>query len=322
MKKKIFIALLLIVISLGLGFFIYVPFSLVNTKTYSSNLIVDKENNLLTLKENKEIKILQLSDIQISNFLFAGYAFDIVKTTIKKAKPDMIVLTGDNLTSDSDERLLKKYASFMDSFELPWALVYGNHDYEINVPIERQNELYESYKYSLFKTGDITGYNGNYYYNIKRGNDVVFSLMFMESKLEGFEEAQINWYEQVINSNTSTYGKVIDSMLFFHIPIKELQNAYDAYVANPEIGSGVIHEELSLQTTNNNLFEKAVNLKSTKAFAFGHDHVNNLIIKYQDILFCYSLKTGRTTYYRRNMMGGNLYTINLDNSISVERIYV
>ena len=46
-KLKRFITILLIIISLGLGFLIYVPTSLVNTNTYTSNLIVDKENNLL-----------------------------------------------------------------------------------------------------------------------------------------------------------------------------------------------------------------------------------------------------------------------------------
>ena len=32
----------------------------------------------------------------------------------------------------------------MDSFELPWALIYGNHDYVVKVPIEKQNEVYEN----------------------------------------------------------------------------------------------------------------------------------------------------------------------------------
>ena len=43
-------------------------------------------------------------------------------------------------------------------------------------------------------------------------------------------------------------------------------------------------------------YEKALELKSTKMFVYGHDHINTLVINYNDIMFCYGLKTGRTTY--------------------------
>ena len=318
---KRFITILLIIISLGLGFLIYVPTSLINTNTYTSNLIVDKENNLLKTKENKEIKILQLTDIQVSNFLFAGYAFDIVKNTIKKAQPDLLVLTGDNITSKADERLLNKFATFMDSFELPWALIYGNHDYVVKVPIEKQNEVYENTKYGLFKTGNVKDHNGNYYYNIERNNEVIYSLIFTDSKHDGFTIDHITWYEDTINQITTSNNKIIPSILFSHIPPKGLAKAYEAYLKDNSIGYGSMYEDLSLQKTDPGIYEKALELKSTKMFVYGHDHINTLVINYNDIMFCYGLKTGRTTYYNRHMNGGTLYTITLDNTINIKRIY-
>jgi predicted MPP superfamily phosphohydrolase len=320
-KLRKFITILLIIISLGLGFLIYVPTSLVNTHTYTSNLIVDKEHNLLKAKENKEIKILQLTDIQVSNFLFAGYAFDIVKNTIKKAQPDLLVLTGDNITSKADERLLNKFATFMDSFELPWALIYGNHDYVVKVPIEKQNEVYENTKYGLFKTGNVKDHNGNYYYNIERNNEVIYSLIFTDSKYDGFTIDHINWYKDTINQITTSNNKIIPSILFSHIPPKGLAKAYEAYLKDNNIGYGSMNEDLSLQKTDPGIYEKALELKSTKMFVYGHDHINTLVINYNDIMFCYGLKTGRTTYYNRHMNGGTLYTITLDNTINIKRIY-
>ena len=75
-------------------------------------------------------------------------------------------------------------------------------------------------------------------------------------------------------------------MLFFHIPIYELSLAYDQYLINPSVGSGFIKEPLSLQEENVGLFDKIVLLQSSKFIAFGHDHVNTLQIKFNDVMFC------------------------------------
>ena len=63
---------------------------------------------------------------------------------------------------------------------------------------------------------------------------------------------------------------------------------------------------------NEKYFNKALELGSTKAFIFGHDHINNLVLNYKGINLCYGLKSGRTSYYNNEMLGGNLYTITLE----------
>ena len=320
--KKVALALLFIILIAGTIFFLYIPLNIYNSEVFSSNLVIDEDNNLLIAKENKDIKILQLSDVQINNIVEMGYSLDIVKTTIKKANPDLIVLTGDNLNKDATIWYLERFRDFMDSFEIPWALVYGNHDYDANISIETQNQMYESSKYGLFQTGYIEGYNGNYYYNIKRGDEVVYTLIFMDSHQDGFINRHVVWYESTINKITEENGKVIPSMMFFHIPIENLKDAYDAYLIDPSIGSGNKYEDLNVQSTNSNIYSKIKKLGSTKLIAYGHDHINSLMINYDDILFCYGLKTGRTSYYNRFLMGGVLYTIKTDNSLSYEKIYV
>ena len=53
------------------------------------------------------------------------------------------------------------FCDFMDSFGIPWAPVYGNHDNESRKGIDWQNARFEAAPYCLFKKGSTTG-NGNY----------------------------------------------------------------------------------------------------------------------------------------------------------------
>ena len=170
MWKKICIIILSLLILTVISFSIYIGVTTTNTKIYESNLFVDKENNNLKIKNNNDIKILQLTDIQIANYFDTSLAFPTIKKLIKKTKPDLIVLTGDNINNNAKKIHQEKLRDFLDSFEIPWAVVYGNHDYTSKVKIDIQNEVYENSKYCLFQKGNIQNYNGNYYYTITKDN--------------------------------------------------------------------------------------------------------------------------------------------------------
>lgn len=327
MKKIILSVLftLLILLLIGIGFNVHFVSNLIsNDKTYDSCLSIDKENELLIVNKNQKIKILQLSDIQINNYFEVARSFDIAKEAIERTSPDLIVLTGDNLNEMAWGIHLKRLINFMDSFGIPWAPVYGNHDYRVKMlSIKRQNKMFENSKYCLFKKGSVENSNGNYCYNIKKADKLIYSIICMDSKEKGFEPAHLTWYENKINNSKQLNGgNIVPSLVFFHIPIEELQYAYDLYLEKPEVGNGDIGEPLSFQDINIGLYDKAKELGSTKAFIFGHDHVNTLHIKYQDIMFCYGLKTGRTSYYDDEIQGACLYTINEDLSLTTEKIYI
>lgn len=323
MKKIVIISLFSIVLLITtlLSLDLMIAFcSLENDDKYTSSMIIDKDNNLLKTT-NSKIKILQLTDIQISSDFDAGKAFRVAKKIIKKTTPDLIVLTGDNLGNKGKEKHVKRISSFMDSFEIPWALVYGNHDHSSKVTMNIQNQIYNNSKYGLFNANNQKNNSKNYFYNIQKNDEIFYTLLFMDSQEEGFIDDDILWYESTINDVAKQANKIIPSLLFFHIPIPELEQAYDAYKTNSNIGSGKKREDFCVQFENIGLLNKAKELKSTKAFIYGHDHINDLIIEYENILFCYGLKTGRTSYFKTIVQGGNLFTIQEDSSIKVERIY-
>ena len=302
---------------------LFICFFFVNNKIKcKGGLDINKKNNTLIAK-NDEIKILQISDTQFASVEEAPKALDVVQQVVNKSNPDMIVLTGDNISDNSTLKTAQHLVKFMDSFKLPWALVFGNHDYNAVVPPKDLSDLYEDSKYCIYKTGSIENSYGNYTYTIERENRSIYSLIFMDSGKTGFDKKHVDWYENEINKQTlSNNNKVVNSMVFFHIPLEELNSAYDLFLEDSSIGSGVKNEAFCVQSTNVGLFNKAVELGSTKAFVYGHDHINNLVLNYNGIKLCYGLKSGRTSYFYDTMQGGNLYTITENNEIKIDRIYI
>ena len=324
MLKKILLLFFLIILIVLLPKIIYYGnayIQITNIKTYDSNLTVDKENNILYTQTENDIKILQLSDIQIDDYKEAIDPFIKIKQLVKQTLPDLIVLTGDNLDNPAEKKHFEKLVSFMDSFNIPWAPVYGNHDHWTNISISKQNEIFENSENCLFKVGNVLNSNGNYYYTIMNEDTPLYSLIFMDSKESGFTQEHTIWYENTINNINSKYDKNVPSMIFFHIPLPEISEAYEYYKLNPTTGNGDKGESFCTQEENVGMFDKIIELNSTKLMAFGHDHMNTLHMKYKEVMFCYGLKTGLTSYYDENIQGGCLYTIT-NSDILIDRIYV
>ncbi len=299
---------------------VYYVVAVCNFRSYPTTLIVDEDENTLTFTTDN-LRILHLSDVQTANLVESAIAYPMVERVIKETKPDLIVLTGDNISNGSTNAVLNTFISFMDSFEIPWALVFGNHDIRSAVSPIVQCEAYENSEYCLFKKGNIQQRYGNYYYNVKCGEQTIYSLIFMDSADSSFTQEQVGWYRDTINGISAENGYTVPSLTFFHIPIAETEDAHDAYAQDPTIGSGRQVDSVRTQDRSTGFFSVLQELGSTRALFFGHDHRNNTFIDYNGVKFCYATKTSRTVYYERSSLGGNLITIYKDSTFTVERIH-
>ncbi len=285
-----------------------------------SCLTIDKQTHTLIAHE-QEIKILQITDVQFSNYLEETIALKAIQKTVEKADPDLLICTGDNLDNDSKTRHLHSFISYMDGYNAPWALVMGNHDYRSDVPLKEQAKAYEASEYCLFEEGNIEDSYGNYSYTITYQNFPVFSLIFMDSKTDGFEKTHLAWYEKTARS-LKHKGKLLPNFLFYHIPTVETAYAADAYQADEIEGNGEINEKTDHQTTDLPFFDKVVEIGSTKGIFYGHDHLNNAFLHYRGVQLFYGLKTGKNSYHSNRLQGANLITLNVNGEFSVERLYI
>ena len=312
-----------------------------------------KADSDLTYYEN--FRILQLTDIHFglaTNFAEEWVYFDKV---IDEANPDMIVMTGDMFMNASADVVNKLY-NYMDNVKndqnnpIPWTVSFGNHDRQgFYTPqfIEGQ-ATYDQYDNCLYVNPDdnING-NGNHYVNIVSGNDVVWQVYMLDSgsyhskgstyDYEVIEEDQIAWYENVVKeTNKARYGvadfaaltpaQIIPSVAFFHIPLWEYVDAWEAWEASgfdPNMGSGVLEDSgIWYGYYNSGFFAKAKELGSTRGMYVGHDHTNNFAINYQGIMLSYGVKSGRGIYHDAAMIGGQVVVLADDGSVSVERVFV
>jgi len=146
---------------------------------------------------------------------------------------------------------------------------------------------------------------------------------------------QIAWYERVVTeTNEAKYGlpfdaltadQIIPSVVFFHIPLYEYQNAWDAWVESekdPAMGSGEYRETaIYYGYYNSGFFDIAKALGSTRGIYCGHDHINDFAIYYEGIQLSYGVKSGRGIYHDQDMIGGQVVILADDGSVSVERIF-
>lgn len=119
----------------------------------------------------------------------------------------LIVLTGDLVYGEFDDSgtALQGLIDCLDSFEVYWAPVFGNHDNESAKGALWQCEQLEKSEYCLFDRGPVETGNGNYCIGIKQGGRLVRTVVLMDSngcgaatdplvkKTAGFTNEQKNW---------------------------------------------------------------------------------------------------------------------------------
>jgi hypothetical protein len=133
-------------------------------------------------------------------------------------------------------------------------------------------------------------------------------------------EAQVAWYEQNIKAISALrYGRdsggVVKSMLFTHTPVPEVVTAWKSAWNDGEPNENYFYGELlSGKSTLNGylgqdtLFQKAVELQSTKAMFFGHYHDNGFSVEYEGIrLTAGQMTTNNMDYRIGSALSGLLY---------------
>lgn len=319
-KKGVVIRVIVIILAVVLAVGIFGLHGFYEKKEIETRLKVDKEKQTLSFYGDDDIKILQLTDTQLLEIDEVGSVVETVRKTVKKASPDLIVLTGDNISDNTGLSLFLWLVREMEQFEIPWAPVLGNHDYRSLVMPQMQSKMYESAKFCLFKTGNVADSYGNYAYTINRNGTNVYSFLFMDSGRD-FREEHVAWYENTVQGLATKNGGALPNWVFFHIPTEETQVAYERSLETAQPLDGEVNEKICIQSRNVGFFDAAKRGGAT-ALIYGHDHVNTMIADYQGVKLCYGVKSGKTSYYEDRLQGGNLFRLKKDNTFTIERIFV
>ena len=301
------------------------------------------ENGYWTFTTDENFKVVQLTDVHIgAGFMSHGKdlkALNAVAAMVTAEKPDLVVVTGDiaypippQAGTDDNLASATMFASLMEQLGVYWTVTFGNHDTERYSDYNRAEiaDFYENggFKYCLFKSGpeDVDGY-GNNIINIKNSKgEITQSIFTFDSHAylrhdilgfghgyENIRESQVEWYRENIEKLTE-YNKSVSNMenpvpkstAFFHIPLKEYQDAWYEYLnngfkdtENAKLIEGVAGEGGIIVFPGegeDTLFETMVELGSTKGIFCGHDHENNFCVEYKGIRLTYGMSVDYLAY--------------------------
>ena len=295
---------------------------------------------------DKDFVILNLTDIQLTSIKACGEEGELAENMIKKlvseTKPDLITMTGDNA---KDFIAYLKLIEFMESLEIPWAPVMGNHDGEGML-----REAWAAYslaeaEHCLFKFGPKDMGYGNYIINITENDKIIHSLIMMDThsnkmytdkdgkEFKGYDHVwpnQIEWYKWAVNGAAKLAGEDVQTSVFMHIPVVEYGDAWNAawdeetqsFVGEyADTSFGVKHEPVGCAPENNGFFSVIKSLGSTKDVVCGHEHVSNYSIVYEGVRLTYALKTGVGSYWEAELNGGTKMTVN-KNGTNISHLFV
>ncbi len=306
---------------------------------FSDDVLTEDTMRRVTKKNGEDFTILLFSDTQLEGSPSNDKkVLELIDDLITTYNPSMVMTTGDNTSSRRSHFLAKKLVSQLSSYGIPWGVTLGNHDSEGMADRTWHGNLYENAENSLFSMGpsNIHGI-GNYSILIEdEEKKPIYSLIMMDSNetrvypdgkssYDFIYTDQIDWYQWVVEGVDSWMKRPIPSMLFFHIPLPEFRDAYNA-IESGEIGEGNFfgenREDVFAARMNTGLFQRVLDLGSTTHIFSGHDHVNNLSVLWQDVRLTYGLKTGPTSYWDKAMQGATLITIkDTTHEVVIEHIY-
>lgn len=321
----------------------------------------DDQTGVYTITaENENFRILQITDIHLGGSLLS-YTKDIkaLKATyalIEHTKPDLVIVTGD-LTfpmglfsfSLNNYAPVNQFAAFMRNIGIPWAFTYGNHDTE-NVATHSRTELNEVYKSLSYETSgtllypytqpEITGRN-NQLIEIRNAdgslNQALFLIDSNDYTGEGvnvydyIHDDQVDWYVKEVKRLNSEEGKLVSSMVFFHIPLQQYRTAYELYLQGSKDVKYYFGEnnekminKVCCSDYPSKLFDTMVELGSSKATFCGHDHYNNISLEYKGIRLTYGMSIDYLAMpgieNDVEQRGATLITLHADSSFDIEQV--
>ncbi len=254
MKKIISIMLVLL-----LSFAMFIP----------ANAEVDPTK--LQFNKDGDFRIVQIADIQDGPALLP-ITKDLIRDSLAIAKPDLIVLTGDNISAGSSslgthavdiklvEIAIDKYMSIFEELDIPVAVTFGNHDAEKNVTKEEQVKIYQKYDNCIIVDDGEDIYGCGTYnvpiYSYADADKIAYNLWVVDSNMYDEENGgydyvhqnQLDWYVNKSNELKAQNGdQPVPSMMFQHIIVREI---YDALLKVDAGTTGAVERDSSYYVLN------------------------------------------------------------------------
>ena len=186
------------------------------------------------------------------------------------------------------------------------------------------------------KQPDIYG-RYNQYIRIENPDHTLNHLLFlidsndyvkdMSNDYDSVHQDQIEWYTETIDQVAEQEGRIVPSFVFMHIPFRAFADAQEALENNSPDAVylfGKNEEKVSCPKQDSGFFDAILEKQSTEAVFVGHDHINNMAVKYKGVDLVYSKSIDYYAYpgisKRNDQRGGTLIILSSDGSYQIEQV--
>ena len=295
-----------------------------------SEIEIERNAELLwahTLEKDPErdFRILNLTDIHLSDVgERVRQGNDTLKTLdalIRSVEPDLITVTGDIVCGDATYHAVRRFTDFMESFDIPWAPIFGNHDDEGNCDKAYLADIMLSSPHCIMKKGDPTMGVGNYVICITEEGRTVTALFLMDSGRGLVNDAQKAWFSSLAAQLCEETEGTAEIAVLLHIPTAEFEYAYNA-AYDPETCAfrdgfaafGEKHEEVRCARRDGVPYEEGFfsvlkDAGCVKHLICGHEHMNDYSALWDSIRLTYTMKVGQASGYQPGFDGGTVFTV-------------
>lgn len=272
-----------------------------------------------------------------------------MEALLKDTDPDLVLVGGDQCldvsTADEAKAYMERIMQPVIRRGLPWASVFGNHDREVGIPVEDEENAYERIEGCLSEAGpaDIHGV-GNYRLDILShdSDEVAFHIYALDSftnlhdyiRLFGLDPDtkfrlphsfankndqatpmfdQIMWYYTDSLRCEKEAEKKIPAIMYMHVPVME----YCLIERNPEEtdARGNKREKVGCSEMNSGLFLTCLQRGDVKGIFCGHEHLCDFSGEYCGITLAYDSALGYNMSAHDDLRGGRVIDLKRDGTI-------
>ncbi len=268
----------------------------------STTIKKDKSVSELKLSYNLQgkFKIVQFTDTHWKSAVMESEeAGECMNNVLETEKPDLVFYTGDHVTGEPIIEGIDAVFEPVLSRKIPFAVALGNHDDEYSMTRREIFEYIKKFPGNL--TGTVDGITGVTNFAIplyQSSSERIMNILYgLDSNRDTVEADQVAWYTQKSKEYTQkNKGFPIPSLAFFHIPVPEFK---DAIIDLDARFYGTRKEHVCCSERNTGLFNAFKQNGDVMAVIVGHDHLNDYVVCWKDIMLCYGRVTGsrKTSHY-------------------------
>ena len=319
-KKIILIVLAVCILNLAAGI-IYFEIEPENTNINFAPADPKKTTDTtIRFNSNGKLKILHIADPHLASDKHFDSSIWVIANACDIEKPDLVVLTGDNVKPYDDpeetKKLINALMNIFESRNIPVAVTFGNHDSEAG-PMTRADimEYYSTFP-CVITADKENGFKNCATFNVpvlaSDSDNVKFNLWVFDSgdydedeqrHYDRVRTEQIEWYkETAAKLKEENGGKAVNSVVFQHIIVPEIYdvlkksdskklfstkhvyNEDEYYMFDPEqTNYGMLNEKPCPGYYNDGQFDTLVENGDVLAMFTGHDHTNAFGVRNQNI---------------------------------------